>query len=143
MGPLPQDTRLLVKYGGNNDGEPYALGETPAPQVVFCSERAQGAGGAAAEEAAAGQPAHAAGGKARTEGGAGQADAESPEGQGPDGVYSLYCRLYTQGPARIDVTASGYVAIEDRDLTLGKKSCLVDIELELTPLPLLLPDAGS
>lgn len=115
-GPLPPDTRLVVKYGGNNDGEPYALGETPSPQVVFCSERAVGAGGASASE-------------------------DSGETPNEGGVYSLFCRLYTQGPARVDVTATGYETIEERDLTLGKKRCLVDVELELTPLPP--PDAAT
>jgi len=123
QGPLPPDTRLVVKYGGNNDGEPYALGETPSPQVVFCSEKTASEGGATASE--------------------GGATASEDSGETPNegGVYSLFCRLYTQGPARVDVTATGYEAIEERDLTLGKKRCLVDVELELTPLPP--PDAAA
>ncbi len=134
-GPLPADTRLLVKYGGNNDGEAYELGTAPQPQVVFCSEEASAPGGNTAATPGAGgvaatDPTDLAGGAA------GEAGARGlPE----DGVQALKCRLYTQGPARLDVTASGYEPILEHDLTLGKVRCAVDVEVVLTPLL----DAGS
>ena len=50
-------------------------------------------------------------------------------------MWSLSCRLYTQGPARIDVMATGYEPIEEQDLTLdGEKRCRVDVPVELKRL---------
>jgi hypothetical protein len=49
------------------------------------------------------------------------------------GIASLLCRLYTQGPARVDVSASGHVSVFERELTLSEERCLVDVEIELTP----------
>jgi hypothetical protein len=95
-GPLPPDLRLNVRYGGNHEGESYALGKKHTPQAVFCSE-------------------------------------EASEG-------ALRCRLYTQGPARIDVTATGYEPIEEQDLTLARgERCRVEKTVELK----LLMDAGT
>jgi hypothetical protein len=122
--PLPPDTRLNVRYGGNHEGEPYALGETPSPQTVFCDEDAmprEDCGGNAA---------------ASPQGGAAGAAADPPASSG---VWQLSCRLYTQGPARIDVTATGYEPIEEQDLTLDeKKRCQVERVVELK----VLMDAG-
>ncbi len=121
---LPPDTRLNVRYGGNHEGEAYALGENPTPQAVFCDEDTT-AGGASGAGGAAGDAA-----------GAGGAPALAPS----DGVFALRCRLYTQGPARVDVTATGYEPIEEQDLTLDeKKRCQVPVEVELQ----VLLDAGT
>jgi hypothetical protein len=96
-GPLPSDTRLNVRYGGNHDGESYALGEARTAQAVFCTDTSADGGAA--------------------------------------GVTSIDCRLYTQGPARLDVTATGYEPIVERDLTLtDEKSRCVPIEVVLEPL---------
>ena len=35
-GALPADTRVNVRYGSNQEGEAYALGEARTPQAVFC-----------------------------------------------------------------------------------------------------------
>jgi hypothetical protein len=123
--PLPADTRINVRYGGNQEGEPYALGQPATPQAVFCNEvmSAGGASGATATDASAG---------------AGGAPAEAPTS---DGVLALRCRLYTQGPARLDVTATGYEPIDDRALSLErKKRCEVDLPITLEALK---PDAGT
>ena len=118
--PLPPDTRLNVRYGGNHEGEAYALGETPSKQAVFCDEDPSQGGAPAEVTASAG-----AGGSGST---------AEPNGE----VWALRCRLYTQGPARIDVTATGYEPIEEQDLTLGDERCQVVRVVELK----VLMDAG-
>jgi len=114
-GPLPADTRINVRYGGNQDGEPFALGDEGIRQAVFCE---QSVGGAASEPST-------------TTAGAGGAPSDTPS---VDGVQALLCRLYTQGPARLDVTASGYQAIDDLPLSLDSKvHCNVPFEVVLMP----------
>lgn len=122
--PLPADTRINVRYGGNPDGEPYALGETRTPQAVKCSESTGGA--PLVDEAALG----------------GQGGAASTSNPTPDesAVLALHCSLYTQGPARLDVTSTGYEPIDDQALQFEPKTrCKVPIEVKLVPLKL---DAG-
>jgi hypothetical protein len=126
-GPLPPDTRINVIYGSNQEGEPYALGEPGRKQAVFCEEDTVQGGGPS---------------EVRTpsdSGGAGGAQgAEPAPGDGaesPD-VWALRCRLYTQGPARIDVAATGYEPIEDRKLPFEEDDrCDVEAIIVLTPLP--------
>ena len=71
--------------------------------------------------------------------GAGASTGGAPAaGNGP--VYALRCGLYTQGPARVDVTATGYESIEDEELSFDRKHhCELAIELTLTPER---PEAG-
>jgi hypothetical protein len=123
--PLPPDTRINVRYGSNQQGEPYALGEPSRKQAVFCKEdTAQGGGSSESEDD----------GPSAGQGGAGSA---SPDDAGADGrdVWALRCQLYTQGPARVDVTATGYEQIKDRILPFdGEDRCDVEANIELTPL---------
>ena len=120
-GPLPEDTRINVRYGGNQDGEPYVLGERRTPQAVFCAEDTSEGGASASEEQ------HGAAGAGA---GAGAAPVH-----GHEPVQRLRCRLYTQGPARLDVTATGYVPIEDLALSLDSKHrCQVEFPVRLMPL---------
>jgi hypothetical protein len=124
-GPLPPDTRLNVRYGGNNEGETYALGEPPMPQAVHCDEDTTTGGAPGALGAGGGEAGL---------GGAGPQAAEDTE------VWALRCRLYTQGPARIDVSASGYEPIDEEPLILDEKMrCQVPVEVELE----VLMDAGT
>jgi hypothetical protein len=129
--PLPPDTRINVRYGGNPDGEPYALGETRTPQAVSCSEAT---GGAPSDDD----------GPSSGEGGAAGASASvsaSAPALDNAAVLALKCGLYTQGPARLDVSATGYEPIEDQELSFErKKHCKVPIEVKLLPLQ---PDAGT
>ncbi len=121
--PLPPDTRINVRYGGNPDGEPYELGNPRTPQAVSCEEVST-AGRAAAPAPAEG-----------TEGGQGGAPATSSAG-----VWKLRCGLYTQGPARLDVTATGYEPIDDLPLSLEQRDhCELDEQVLLKPQKL---DAG-
>lgn len=119
--PLPPDLRLNVRYGGNHEGESYALGEKHTPQAVFCSEDMSQGG---------------AGNEPTPSGGASNSEPEEAGSR----VWALRCRLYTQGPARIDVAATGYEPIEEQDLTLANdERCRVDKIVELK----LLMDAGT
>ena len=106
--PLPPDTRINVRYGGNPDGEPYELGKPRTPQAVSCDEHTTLGGDASSPT--------------MTEGGQGGA------GSGGGGaVVRLSCGLYTQGPARLDVTATGYEPIDDLALSfVGQDHCEVD-----------------
>jgi hypothetical protein len=115
-GPLPADTRINVSYGGNRDGEPYTLGDTRAPQAVFCKELATSPG----EEAP-------------SEGGASSIDP-------PPAVWTLRCRLFTQGPARLDVEAEGYESIEGASLSFDDDD---RCEVEKTVVLKRLLDAGT
>ncbi len=123
-GPLPADTRINVRYGSNQEGEPYALGQDSRKQAVFCEEdTVQGGGPSELRET---------GDQAGGAGGAGPA-APHEEGASAD-VWALRCRLYTQGPARIDITATGYETIEDRALSLDEdERCDVAAPIVLTP----------
>jgi hypothetical protein len=115
---LPTDTHINVRYGGNQDGEQYRLGKPRTPQAVFCTEDTS-AGGATSGDVGSGS-------------GAGGAPAAAPAND--DGVQALRCRLYTQGPARLDATASGYEPIDDLPLSFETKlHCNVDLEVKLAP----------
>jgi hypothetical protein len=115
-GPLPPDTRINVRYGSNQEGEPYVLGQQTSGQSVFCEELSDGAGGAGG-------------------GGPDLTDAEMP------GVRALSCRLFTQGPALLDATAMGYEPIERMPLSLDKDDrCQVEIKVKLERQ---LADAGT
>lgn len=118
-GPLPPDTRINVRYGSNQKGEAYRLGQQTSPQAVFCDEDRNtlpGVGGA-------------------NLGGAAPAETDARD------VQALRCRLYTQGPARLDATATGYQAVEDEPLSFDEKPyCQVLFEVELRRE---LPDADD
>jgi hypothetical protein len=121
-GPLPADTRISVRYGGNAEGEPYELHTQRTPQAVSCVEDTSSGGASAVEPTA----------------GAGEAGAPSNEDLD---VWRLRCGLYTQGPARLDATAAGYEPIVDAELSFyGEKNCEVRKTFVLVPLK---PDAGK
>lgn len=123
-GPLPDDTRINVRYGGNHEGEPYTLGQSKPGQSVFCEEHASWGGASAVDDAQA-------------QAGAGGAPSTSSDGK----VEALTCRLFTQGPARVDATASGYEPIVNQELELDdKQRCQVDAKVTLMPSA---PDAGE
>lgn len=128
--PLPRDTRINVLYGSNQDGEPYALGQQARGQAVFCEEdTVQGGGPSDIPEPSAGVGGAAGGASAERT----PSDDEAG-GHGPD-VWALRCRLYTQGPARVDVTATGYEPIEDQALLFGDDDrCNAPALVVLVPL---------
>jgi len=119
-GPLPPDTRINVRYGSNQKGEAYRLGQASSGQAVFCEEDTRRPSG---------------------DGGAGQGGAGQGDEQAPTEVQALRCRLYTQGPARLDATATGYQPIDDHELSFVEKPyCQVDVAVEFERE---LPDAGQ
>jgi len=99
-----------VRYGSDQEGEPYALGQPGRKQAVFCEEES-------------------------ASGGAGAAGAESaPAAEGAE-VWALRCRLYTQGPARVDVSATGYEPVVDQSLSFEDEDrCGVEAVVVLAPL---------
>lgn len=110
-----------MRYGGNPDGEPYELGKPRTPQAVSCHEDTTLGGASSAAAVAEGG-----------QGGARSADDAA--------VLRLSCGLFTQGPARLDVTATGYEPIDDLALSfVGRNHCKVDEPVMLKPQKL---DAG-
>jgi hypothetical protein len=130
--PLPPDTRINVLYGSNQEGEPYELGKPGRKQAVFCEEDVvQGGGPADSSDVGTGSMDGGAGGAAGSAAAPGESGAT---GVSPD-VWALRCRLYTQGPARVDVAATGYVPIKDRNLSLKDDDrCNVEAIVTITPL---------
>ena len=118
-GPLPADLHINVRYGGNRDGEPYVLSDKNGGQAVFCEEDTTEGGATSEPEVITGA-------------GAGGAPTAAPES---DSVWALRCRLYTQGPARLDANAEGYEPIDDYALSFEDgKRCQVQIPVELKRL---------
>ncbi len=129
-GPLPDDTRINVRYGGNHEGEPYQLGQDKPGQSVFCSEQVSHGGASGVTDDGASDD-------GASGGGGGEQQREEPAAD--DHVDVLKCRLFTQGPARLDAAASGYEPVVDQALALqGNDRCEVPIEVVLIPSP---PDA--
>lgn len=125
MGPLPADTRINIRYGGNPEGEPYELGNPRPAQAVKCSEDLT-QGGAGAEGPA-------------LVGGAGAGGVVAAPTT-DERVWALRCGLYTQGPARVDVTATGFEPVDDQALSFDdRRHCEVEHEVTLVPQK---PDAG-
>jgi len=137
-GPLPSDTRINVIYGSNQMGEPYEIGQPARKQAVFCEEDTS-VGGASGDGDGDGDGdgEDAKDGQAKGDGGDGGDGTVTnpPEPMSPD-VWALRCRLYTQGPARLDVTATGYQKIKDHKLSFDDEThCRVHAEVTLIPLP--------
>jgi hypothetical protein len=117
--PLPANTHINVRYGGNRDGEPYVLGQERRGPAVFCDEDHSPGGGPSVAEA-------------EPEPGAGAGGAPN---SAPGEVWVLRCGLYTQGPARLDAMAEGYEPIDDFALSLEDgQRCEVEIAVELQRL---------
>jgi hypothetical protein len=125
-GPLPSDTRINIRYGGNPEGEPYELGKPRTPQAVSCEEDLT-QGGAPADAPA-------------LVGGAGAGGVVATP-TSDERVWALRCGLYTQGPARVDVDATGFEPVDDQALSFDdRRRCEVEHEVTLVPLK---PDAGT
>jgi len=113
--PLPPDTHINVRYGGNREGEPYVLGQEHKGPAVFCSEDHTEGGAPAAADI-------------ETTGGLAGASIAPESGD----VWALSCGLYTQGPARLDAKAEGYEPIEDYALSfVDEQRCEVKIPVVL------------
>lgn len=131
-GPLPSDLKLELHYGGRayDDPETLVVAEPKAPpQALFCYV-ADRDGAHPAGEAALGAP----GASDGTAGAAGAAGAGS-EGEGV--LQGLFCRLWTDGSADLDVSSERYRTTTVH-LQTQNHVCTVEKTIELT-----LPDAGE
>jgi hypothetical protein len=122
-GPLPADTRIKVRYGGDPEGELYELGKPRPPQAVSCHEDTN------------------AGGAPSTTGNAVAGEGGTSSNEDLD-VWKLRCGLYTQGAARLDATATGYEPIMGAQLSFlhDEENCEAPRAFVLVPLK---PDAGK
>lgn len=122
-GPLPADTVVVLTYGSGT--EQYALSDPSTPEVLFCTPL-----DSEGQPLEAGAPTAAQGGAASD---GGLAGAGGSAGSGSlDVVGSLRCTLWTQGPATLEVTASGYPDLK-QELKLQRGTCTVEKSIELAP----------
>jgi hypothetical protein len=129
-GELPRDLVMRVKYGGNPEGEEFRMTEATTPVAVFCS-RATRDGTVIGDEwpiseGAGGMPA--------------QFPGRGGEGGGPDvpinhppprsGVEALSCRLWTDGPATLELESEHCHPLEEiPDLDTRSGVCTVEEEV--------------
>lgn len=127
-GPLPPDTVIRLHYGGraSDDPEELDLADPKTPQALFCyvsdrdghypkTELALG-GGVSADSGAGG------------EGGAGG----EPGAASAKPIDALYCQLWTDGSADLDVITETYGKISVK-LETQRSQCTIDSTLELVP----------
>jgi hypothetical protein len=114
-GPLPQDTVFGVKHGASTQEELFSLQDFPESDVVFCCRSTRD------KECV------------ETPDGSPDADAGTPP------VEALLCELWTDGAARVTVTASGYPKIAT---TLDARFSEGCIEPRDVVLKLERPDGG-
>lgn len=105
-GSLPGDLKLAVEFGGGN--EELSIGGGTDGQIIFCDLLPFEVGD---------------GGRSGDEGGASGTDVAS--------YGALQCELWTEGPATVQITASGFEPLE-RDLRIDEDECTTPVELELT-----------
>lgn len=129
-GPLPPDTVLRLHYGGRaaDDPEELDLANPKTPEALFCyvSDRM----GVYAHDAPALGSSAPANSGAGGESGAGGAPATTPTQ--PAAIDALYCRLWTDGSADLDVITQTYgkVSVE---LETQRSQCTVEKVVELMP----------
>jgi hypothetical protein len=141
--PIPPDTAIMVEYQGS-ESETFALGRPVHNQDVCCRL------GLSTNGALPDVPCP---GSTPVEAGSGS-DAASPlptggQRDGGDGApkgapqpTALFCELWTNGPASVHVTASGY-AVMDRDLESKLRDDNCGVRTVDVDLVLVRPDGGS
>jgi len=133
-GPLPPDTVLRLHYGGRaaDDPEELDLAHPKTPEALFCyvSDRM---GHYSKDEPALGSSAAAANGAA---GDAGAGGESATAGAHAGAIEALYCRLWTDGSADLDVVTETYGKISV-ELETKRSQCTVEKVVELMP-----PDGG-
>ncbi len=127
--PLPADTVLRLYYGGRapDDPEVLTLSDPQTPQALFCY--------VSTRDRAYDPTSPALGSSASTTGSAG-AGGEGGGGGAAGPIEALFCRLWTDGGARLEVTTQLY-GTSSLELALNKGVCTVQSELLLEPM-----DAG-
>jgi hypothetical protein len=138
-GDLPRDLVIRVKYGGNPAGEEFRMTEATTPVAVFCSRAKRDgellSGGLPISDGAGGTPAAFPG--LGGEGGGGGAR-EVPGGHPPprSGVEALSCRLWTDGPATLELESERSHPLEEiPHLDTESGVCTVEEEVLLVQNP--------
>lgn len=139
-GDLPRDLVLRVKYGGNPEGEEFRMTEATTPVAVFCSRATrQGEvlnGGLPIPDGAGGTSAAFPSG-AGEGGGGGRPDVLIDDPRSRSGVEALSCRLWTDGPATLELEAEHHHPLgEIPELDTESGVCTVEEEVLLVEDPL-------
>lgn len=128
-GPLPPDTVLRLHYGGRaaDDPEELDLANPKTPEALFCYV-ADRTGRYPKGEAPLGSSAPGVDGAAGAAGAGGAGGASGAGGA----IEALYCRLWTDGSADLDVITETYgkVSVE---LETQRSGCTVEKTVELMP----------
>jgi hypothetical protein len=125
-GPLPADTVLRLHYGGRafDDPEELVVAAPSTPRALFCYVSDKNGVHSPADEPL---------GVAEAGGAAGAGGAASEPGKP---IEALFCRLWTDGSADLDVVTQMYGTTSVK-LQTKKRVCTVEKSVELT-----LDDAG-
>lgn len=140
--PLPADTEVRVKYGGDGEEVFQLAAPSPQPQVLFCaaSQGTGGAGGAAGGDGGASSASGASGqagaaGSSDPAGGAGGVGGGGAAGSaGAVEARALQCQLWTDGAADVTIKAAG-LATYERSLAAVNDRCgitttLMELQLQ-------------
>ncbi len=138
-GDLPRDLVVRVKYGGNPEGEEFRMTEATTPVAVFCSRAKRDGellnGGLPIADGTSGMPA-AFPGSAGEGGGGGAPDVPVSHPPPKSGVEALSCRLWTDGPATLELESEHYHPAEEiPDLDTESGICTVEEEVLLVQNP--------
>ena len=130
---------LRVKYGGNPRGEECRLTEATTPVAVFCSRATRDGevldGGLPIPDGAGGMPAALPWG-AGEGGGGGHPDLPIDPPSPRSGVEALSCRLWTDGPATLELEAERHHPLEEiPELDTESGVCTVEEEVLLVEKP--------
>lgn len=126
--PLPADTEVRVKYGGDGEEVFRLAAPSPQPQVLFCaaSQDAAGAGGASNASGASGQSGAA--GSSDPAAGAGGVGGGAAGTAGAVEARALQCQLWTDGAADVTIKAAG-LATYERSLAAVNDRCGITTSL--------------
>lgn len=138
-GELPRDLVVRVKYGANPGGEEFRMTEATTPVAVFCSRATRDGmvlvGGLPIPDGAGGMPAAFSGGGGEG-GGGGAVDGPIVHPPAKSGVEALSCRLWTDGPATLELEAEHYHPLDEiPDLETESGVCTVEEEVLLVHDP--------
>jgi hypothetical protein len=130
-GPLPPDTVLRLHYGGRDadDPEELDLADPKTPEALFCYVSDRMGQYPKGEPALGSGPPPAVGGAAGDSGAGGEPAAGEP----PETIEALYCRIWTDGSAELDVITQTYgkVSVE---LETKRSGCTVEKVIPLMPV---------
>lgn len=134
-GDLPRDLVVRVKYGGNPQGEEFRMTAATTPVAVFCSRATRDGevltGGLPISDGTGGMSAAFPAG-AGEGGAAGRPDVPVDHPSPKSGVEALSCRLWTDGPATLELESKRHHPLEDiPELDTESGVCTVEEEVLL------------